>query len=142
MQRHAAAGAQYGRGGSPPASRCLEGHFLFQSGDDLLFQPGDIGLGDAQEIGHLLLGQLVPAAQAKSHGNNGLFPLAQPVDGAAQHFPVGVVLHRAHDAVGLGAQNIGQQQLVSVAQKVEQKVAQKDWKKEEQKEKQKKEKQY
>ena len=35
--------------------------FLPKPLDDLFFQPGDIGLGDADHVRHLLLGLFLPA---------------------------------------------------------------------------------
>ena len=48
----------------------LAEHLLAELGHNALFQPGDIGLGDAHSLRHLLLGQLLPALQAEAQNHN------------------------------------------------------------------------
>ena len=49
-------------------------YVLFQAADNFLFQPGNIGLGDAQQIRHLLLGVLAITADAEAQLHDGLLP--------------------------------------------------------------------
>ena len=56
---------------------------LFQLAHDLLLQSGNIGLGDTEEGGHLLLGHFlsVPCAQPEPQPDNGPLPVRQLIDG-------------------------------------------------------------
>ena len=55
---------------------------LFQLGtqflEDLFFQAGYVGLRDAQELGHFILGQLPPSVQPEAKFNNVAFSLGEP----------------------------------------------------------------
>ena len=82
--------------------------------DDALFQPGDIGLGDAQPVCHLLLGQLSAAPQPKPHGDDVPFAGAQLCHRLRQHLAVCVRLDGTHDHVAVRTQHIAEQQLLAV----------------------------
>ena len=107
----------HGRGGLRPAFAACSAELLHlppQAGDDALFQAGDVRLGDAHAVGYLLLGQLLPASQAKSQGDDVLLPGRQPGYCLRQELAVHVGLDGPHDHVAVGAQHVGQQQLLAV----------------------------
>ena len=107
----------HGRGGLRPAFAACSAELLHlppQAGDDALFQAGDVRLGDAHAVGYLLLGQLLPASQAKPQGDDVLLPGRQPGYCLRQELAVHVGLDGPHDHVTVGAQHVGQQQLLAV----------------------------
>ena len=87
--------------------------------DDALLQPGDVGLGDAQLVGHLLLGVLLAGAQAKAQHHDFLLPGREPVHRPAEHGPLRLLLDVPVHGVGVAAQQVGEQQLVAVPVHVE-----------------------
>ena len=89
-------------------------HLVTEPLDDPLLQAADVALGDAHGIGHLFLRIFPPAGEPKAHQNDALLPRAQLGDRLTQHLPVRVVLHGAGDLVLIGAENVGQQQLIAV----------------------------
>lgn len=58
--------------------------------DDALFQPGYVGLGDAQVVGHLLLGVLLGRPQPEAQHHDGPLPGGEAVHSAAEHSALGL----------------------------------------------------
>ena len=79
-----------------------------------LFQPGYVGLGDAQVVGHLLLGVLLGRPQPEAQHHDGPLPGGEAVHSAAEHSALGLPLDVLVHRVGLAAQKVGEQQLVAV----------------------------
>ena len=63
-------------------------HFLVQALDDALFEPGNITLGDPQQIRHLFLRALRLVVQPKAQFHNALFPRGQLLQRLLQQLPV------------------------------------------------------
>ena len=68
--------------GSLPGSADANG--FAHGADGTFFQPGDLGLGDANQIGYLHLGLAVVKAQGKDL----LFPVSERLEGGAQGNPL------------------------------------------------------
>ena len=68
-------------------------HFRSQDFDDMLFQPGDIALGNAQHICYLLLRIFLPAIQAKSQLHYLLFRVRQIFHGLDENLLIHLFLY-------------------------------------------------
>ena len=85
-----------------------------QFADDLFFQPGDVGLRNADRLGDFLLGAFFFAAESEPHLHDLLFPFAQFGDGGKEHLPFRLVLDVPAYDVLVCPQDVGEQQLVAV----------------------------
>ena len=72
-------------------------------------------MGNADLVGHLFLGVLHAVQKSEAHLHDLLFPGGQPVHRRQQHVLLGVLLQLGADLVLVGAQHVGQKQLVALA---------------------------
>lgn len=93
--------------------------FLLQPHDDPLLKARDIALRNAHQVGDLLLRLFLPSTEAKAQRDDCSLPRGQLVDRVHQELAVDIVLNGLQDKVLVGAENVGEQQLVSVPVGVE-----------------------
>lgn len=89
-------------------------HILFHPFHNALFQSRNIRLRDAEQIRHLFLRMFFSICQAEPHTDDGFLALRQAVECPMQQLPIHIVFYRPNDAVGFCAENVRQQQFVSI----------------------------